>query len=171
MGWSDSQVVPQPWMKTKVGLFTEYILSRNGVLEWWVDIVRTRVSAVVIRDKKVLLVRGKSGFYKDFYFTPGGKVEESETDEMAMNRELHEELSLGYINKEFLFEYEALNWDKGIQRVRCYLVDVEVDKIKLSGEIGKMIWYTGIDFEENIIPISPSMAEFLMPRLIEEGYL
>lgn len=135
------------------------------------NIVRTRVSAVIIRDKKILLVRGNSGFYKDFYFTPGGKIEEGETDEMALSRELYEELSLGYLNKNFLFEYEAPNWDKGIQKVRCYLVEIEIDNIKLSSEIGEMMWYSRRDFEENVIPISPSMAEFLMPKLIEGGYL
>lgn len=135
------------------------------------DIVRTRVSAVIIRDKKILLVRGNSGFYKDFYFTPGGKIEVGETDEMALSRELNEELSLGYLNHDFLFEYEALNWDKGMQKVRCYLVEIEIDKIKLSGEIGEMMWYSRQDFDENVVPISPSMAEFLMPKLVKDGYL
>ena len=58
------------------------------------NIVRTRVSAIIIRDKKVLLLRGKSGYYKDFYFTPGGGIEADESDMDALVRELGEELQI-----------------------------------------------------------------------------
>jgi 8-oxo-dGTP diphosphatase len=135
------------------------------------EIVRTRVSAVIIREKKILLVRGNSGFYKDFYFTPGGKIEEGEDDIEALNRELKEELSIESVKATYFFEYVANGWAGGMQKVKCYFVNLKIEDIILASEIGKMIWYGREDFEEKKIAFSPSMAEFLIPRLIEEGYL
>ncbi|MFA5894492.1 MAG: NUDIX domain-containing protein [Candidatus Shapirobacteria bacterium] len=131
------------------------------------DIVRTRVSAIIIEDKKILLVRGKEGFYKDFYFTPGGGIEVGESDREALTRELKEELQIvpGEIEKNM--EYVAKAWDGGLQKVNCYLVKSYEGELNISGEIGEIYWYSRADFEQNIVPISPSMAEFLMPKLVE----
>lgn len=131
------------------------------------NIVRTRVSAIIIVDKKILLVRGTEGFYKDFYFTPGGGIEVGESDREALTRELKEELKIipGEIEKNM--EYVAKAWDGGLQKVNCYLVKSYKGELKVSGEIGEIYWYSRTDFQQNIVPISPSMAEFLIPKLIE----
>jgi len=131
------------------------------------DIVRTRVSAIIIKDKKFLLVRGKEGFYKDFYFTPGGGIETGESDMEALVRELGEELGIVPTETEKNMDYVAKAWDGGMQRVNCYLVKSYKGELKVSGEIGEIYWYGKEDFEKNELPISPSMAEFLIPKLIE----
>jgi len=74
------------------------------------DVTRTRISAVIIKDKKILLVKGNSGFYKDFFFTPGGKVEEGESEMKTLERELKEELSTGLIEAKKYFEYVAKSY-------------------------------------------------------------
>lgn len=136
-----------------------------------VDITRTRVSAVVLKDKNILLVKGNSGFYKDFYFTPGGKIEKGETKIQTLNRELMEELSIKPNGTKKYIEYVAKNWDGNYQKVICYLVNLSVNEIKLSGEIEKMIWYSRNNFNKNEIKISESMAEFLIPKLINDKLL
>jgi 8-oxo-dGTP diphosphatase len=135
------------------------------------EITRTRVSAIIIRDKKLLLLRGKSGFYKDFYFTPGGGIEEGESDEEALKRELNEELQIVPMEIEENMKYVAKAWNGGGQRVNCYLVKSYKGDLKISGEIGDIYWYSREDFEQNKLPISPSMAEFLIPKLVAGGLL
>jgi len=135
------------------------------------EITRTRVSAVIIRDKKLLLLIGNSGFYKDFYFTPGGGMESGESDMETLTRELKEELQIIPTETVKFMEYVAKAWDEGMQRVSCYLVKSYEGDLKISGEIGELYWYGRVDFEQNKLPISPSMAEFLIPKLIKDGYL
>lgn len=53
---------------------------------------RIRATAVVIKDGKVLLIHRKNE--KEFYVFPGGGVEEGETVEQAILRELMEETSI-----------------------------------------------------------------------------
>ena len=55
-----------------------------------------RISAVIIRNKKLLLVTGYDG---SFYWTPGGKVDSKEKHEQTLIRELEEELSVNPTEK------------------------------------------------------------------------
>jgi ADP-ribose pyrophosphatase YjhB (NUDIX family) len=48
------------------------------------------VKAVIVRDDKVLLVRGDAP--RDFWDTPGGRVDDDENIMQTLDRELHEEL-------------------------------------------------------------------------------
>jgi 8-oxo-dGTP diphosphatase len=64
------------------------------------------VAAIIIKDDKILCVQ--RGHHKREYIAfkyefPGGKVEENETNEAALKREIKEELNVGIeIKKEFL---------------------------------------------------------------------
>ncbi|MBI2465486.1 NUDIX domain-containing protein [Candidatus Shapirobacteria bacterium] len=132
-------------------------------------IVRTRVSALIIKDKKILLVKGNEGFYKEFYFTPGGKVETGEDDLMAMNRELGEEMSISPTTIEKYFSYEArIGEGEQYQRVNCYLVKEFSGVIVLGAEIGEMLWYSKDDYTNNQIGVSESMYQNLFPKLIKD---
>jgi len=53
--------------------------------------MRKTARALIINNKKILLV---SGHGADFYWTPGGGIENNETPEVALKRELKEELGL-----------------------------------------------------------------------------
>ncbi len=62
--------------------------------------MRTRATAVVVKDGKLLMIhRHKHG--EEYWVLPGGKVDEGETSEQAVIRELDEETSiLGEVEKE-----------------------------------------------------------------------
>lgn len=66
-------------------------------------LVRTNksVRAIIIRDKKILLVhRFKNNI--EYWVVPGGGVEDDETLEEALNREVMEETSLKILSHKFL---------------------------------------------------------------------
>lgn len=67
--------------------------------------IRKRVSAVIIRNNKILLIkRVKPGLV---YFTfPGGGIEEDENIEQTLKREVKEELTLDIKEWRLLFELE-----------------------------------------------------------------
>lgn len=64
-----------------------------------------RVAGVIIKDGKILLMRRiKNG--EEYYVFPGGGVEEGESPDEALEREIKEELSLDIKNYEKVFEIE-----------------------------------------------------------------
>lgn len=65
----------------------------------------TRASAIIIQDNQILLIhRKREG--KEYWITPGGTVEDDETPEQAVMREVKEETSLTatVIAQSFTFE-------------------------------------------------------------------
>lgn len=61
-----------------------------------------RATALITRDSKVLLIhRRKNG--EEYWVFPGGGVEEGETWEQALVREVKEELNLEVLNHELAF--------------------------------------------------------------------
>jgi ADP-ribose pyrophosphatase YjhB (NUDIX family) len=66
-------------------------------------IKRTRVVGIIIRDGRILLIhRFKDG--DEYYVFPGGGVEEGESNEAALMREMREELSIEAEGSSKLFE-------------------------------------------------------------------
>ena len=81
------------------------------------DIKKT-ARAVILMDDKVVLIRRKryknGELIKDYYVIPGGHLDENETFEEAVIREVKEELGIDVkINSELLHEYNNdLNIDE-----------------------------------------------------------
>lgn len=68
--------------------------------------MKKRVSAIILDDNKILLIRRvKPGI--EYYTFPGGTVEEEESIEHAMRREIKEELSVDAKIDRLLFEIES----------------------------------------------------------------
>jgi ADP-ribose pyrophosphatase YjhB (NUDIX family) len=66
-----------------------------------------RSAAVIVRDGRILLMhRIKNG--EEYYSFPGGLVEDGETPEAAVVREIREEFTLGIIIEKFLFDMESM---------------------------------------------------------------
>lgn len=88
-----------------------------------------RVSGVIIQDGKILLIRRiRNG--EEYYVFPGGGVEENESVEDAMDREIKEELSLDVKKKKQIFQLEE---NKGRQEFWFLIEDFE-GVAELGGE-------------------------------------
>lgn len=87
------------------------------------------VVAAVIRDKDRVLATARGyGDYKDFWEFPGGKIEEGETPEDALVREIQEELDIHIEINEYIttVEYDYPQFHLSMQ---CYFCN------RLSGNL------------------------------------
>ncbi len=122
-----------------------------------------RVSAVIIQDRKILLVSDGTGVY----WTPGGKVENGETNEQALTRELHEEIKVELKNAKPYISYTTINEVKREQQqVHCFLVNFD-GLIVPSEEITKYDWFSA----NNLPKTRKSIEENLIPKLIHDNLL
>ena len=120
--------------------------------------MRHTARAIIIKDKKVLLVTGHG---KSHYWTPGGKLEDGESSVEALHREIKEELGVLIKSYEPYASYEFKN-----QKVDNFLIEVE-GKITPGREISEAIWYDSI----SSVNISLGFKQKLLPRLIERGLI
>ncbi len=100
--------------------------------------LRTRATVVVIRDGKVLLVRGSSGRYREFMM-PGGGIEDGELPTAAAVRELHEETGLRASSIDYLLTYET-----AIHSHVAFRVEAE-GEVEPGAEIGEFVWWDQIE--------------------------
>lgn len=92
--------------------------------------VRQRVSAIIVNDKKILLIhRIKNN--TEYYVFPGGGKEEGESDNDAVKREVKEETNLDVENIKFAFDDTEIlpNGDSN----KFYFVAVSDGEPKLIG--------------------------------------
>ena len=66
------------------------------------------VAAVIIKDGQVFATQRGYGEFKDWWEFPGGKIEAGETPQVALKREIREELDAEIEVKELL---ETVEWD------------------------------------------------------------
>ena len=128
--------------------------------------MKDRLSAIIIKSKKLLLV---TGYAESFYWTPGGKVDEKEDHEEALKRELYEELNIYLVKLKKYLEYETLNEiTNKKQKIYCYLVKFN-GEIKPKGEITKCIWCSRKEIKE--INASKGVFNYLLPKLIKDNLI
>ena len=131
--------------------------------------IRHRVAAIIIQANKVLLVKGKG--YPELW-TPGGKMDEGETEKETLRRELKEEVDLDLQTNTFFKEYflkSPYNLDY-MTKTRCFLAKVK-GKPKPGHEIEKVVWYGKEDFENKRYKMLEENEKGLIPDLIKEGLL
>jgi len=129
---------------------------------------KDRISAVIIQNKKLLLI---TGYDELFYWTPGGKIDANESHKEALKRELNEELSIKPTSIDFYLSYGTINEiTKEKQKVYCYLARI-IGQPKPKKEITKVLWYSKKNFEADTPKLSKSIKEYLIPKLIGDGLL
>ena len=136
---------------------------------------RKRVSALIIEDKKLLLVIAKNTRY---YFTPGGGIKRGESTQNALRRELKEELSVEvidfrpYLNYEYMLprEYKLAENENILSKVSCYLVKYR-GKIIPKNEIQQIFWCSRKNFESGEPKIGIGTRKYIIPKLIEDKLL
>lgn len=131
--------------------------------------LKERVSAVILKNKKILLVTCNNS---DFFFTPGGRVElDDKSHEAAIKRELKEELGIVPISIKPYISYKARKDKKSnLLEVYCYLVRYRGKPIP-KNEITEIIWYSRENFLRKVPKVALPMEKYLIPKLIEDGLL
>jgi len=129
---------------------------------------RTRIAALIIQNKKLLLVKG-SDEYKEFW-APGGKLEQGETELECLKRELAEELSAKLINAEFFAEYLGKSpYEKDtLTRSRAYLATISGELIP-GKEIKRFVWMSKEEYLERKYEITATTRGKIIPDLIKKG--
>src|SRR3989344_1165458 len=128
-----------------------------------------KIAAVCIKDNKFLMVRKKG---KDIWTNLGGKIENGETEEEALLREIKEEIDCGaeIIKKLGDFEAKAV-FDDAIVRLSFYLVNLK-GKIRLADDELEEVKFISKDYrKENIKLPEESMEKQVIPFLIKNGLI
>ena len=136
------------------------------------DTIRHRASAIIIKDRKLLLVTGSA---LDIYWTPGGKIDYGETAEQALVRELQEELGLINVTLAPYFSYIGPAEDRqGYHFYEttedCFLVKTTED-IGIAAEIEKSHWFAAGEIEANKPEVLGHIKSILLPRLTSDNLL
>jgi 8-oxo-dGTP diphosphatase len=81
------------------------------------------VAAVIKKDDKIFITRRGYGEFVDMWEFPGGKVEQGETREQALHREIKEELELEISKLEFLttVDYDYSNFHLTMHCFECII--------------------------------------------------
>ncbi len=98
---------------------------------------------LVIRTRKLLLAFSNN---KQCYYLPGGKIDEHETPEAALCREIAEELNCALTSQDFTYytHITALAYGESdglIMEQECYLANREINATA-SAEVGDLKFFT-----------------------------
>ena len=88
------------------------------------------VAAIIVQDGKVLATQRGYGDFVGGWEFPGGKIEQGETPEEALVREIHEELD-ATIAVDRLFTVVDYDYDAFHLHMRCFLSHVESGALQL----------------------------------------
>jgi 8-oxo-dGTP diphosphatase len=124
-----------------------------------------KVGAIVIRDKKMLIVREAD---IDIFFIPGGSREANENDEEALRREMLEETGVQITNTRFYRKFTAkASRGDGMVTVKAYFCDVD-EEPRPAAEIGEIRWIGRDDYKDVNLG---NILKIMIPVLIGDGYL
>ena len=111
------------------------------------------VSAAIIHDgRNIYLARKAKGEYKGFWEFPGGKIEQDESGEMAVVREIREELGLDIFVEQKLFTVEHDSPTFHL-KMDCFLCSICSGGIKLS-EHDDARWFSIAQLDD--LPLLPA---------------
>lgn len=106
------------------------------------------VSAVVIRDGSVLLVKRANEPFKNTWNLPGGKIEAGESDHGALRREIMEESNLTLLSSKYIGRVSVENYELNV-----YKANVATGMPKAGSDVS----------EAEFIPLS-SLATYGLPE-------
>lgn len=121
--------------------------------------MRKRAGALIIQDKKLLLISEKN---QDSYWTPGGGVEAGEDYHDALVRELQEELDARTASAKLFYSYVDTDADEEVHYFLVSLASAPNPPDKRT----KLLAYSREDFEQGVIPISKRIYHLVYPELI-----
>jgi 8-oxo-dGTP diphosphatase len=124
------------------------------------------VGAVLIKDNKIILPKRASNLkvMPDKYEFPGGKVEENETLEEALKRELYEELSIDLDIEDIIdFPKNDLKTDKIMLTV--FIINKWKNDLIINPEINSEILTVNLDELKNVENLLDTDKE-LIPAIL-----
>lgn len=109
-----------------------------------------KLAWIRIENRKILSTRSRG---KDTFYFPGGKRETGENDEVALLREIKEELTVDLLPDSIRFfgrfEAQAHGHPEGIQvMMTCYEADY-IGSLQPDAEIEEIAWLTYADKEKS----------------------
>ena len=88
------------------------------------------VGAIIVKDRKILATQRGYGDYVGWWEIPGGKIEPGEDPEVALRRELKEELDAAISVAQY-FGATEYDYPKFHLSMQCYLCSLENEEISL----------------------------------------
>ncbi len=97
---------------------------------------KATVTAIIIKDNKILLLKRNEELFKGYWDLPGGYMQENETTKEALKREVKEELGVSDINLTFIKSLPGkAYWKKEEYPILSHFYLTEVnEEIKLNKE-------------------------------------
>ncbi|WP_026664816.1 (deoxy)nucleoside triphosphate pyrophosphohydrolase [Butyrivibrio sp. FC2001] len=89
------------------------------------------VAAVIYKEGKVYATQRGYGEFKDGWEFPGGKIEEGETPEQALVREIKEELNTDITVGRFIGDVEY-DYPKFHLDMQCFLCEIKAGTLELK---------------------------------------
>lgn len=85
-----------------------------------------------MKDNKIFVTQRGYGEFKDWWEFPGGKIEEGETPEECLKREIKEELEADINIDKYLctIEYDYLNFHLKMECFICSLIDGHLELVE-----------------------------------------
>ena len=121
------------------------------------------VAAIIRKGNSIFATQRGYGEWKDWWEFPGGKIERGETPEMALVREIWEELDTDISIDKYLY---TIDWDypKFHLKMHCFMCSLLGDSIHLN-EHEAARWLTKDSIHTvNWLPAD----EILLPLIVQE---
>ena len=124
--------------------------------------VHHKIAGIIIKNRKLLMCRK---YDEPHFIMPGGKVEEGESKEETLKRELKEELDVELKSMKPFKTWEAQHFkDKEkIVRMETYFVEIEGEP-KQTAEINEIVWIDS-KYKDEGLKIASIDEEYLVPEL------
>lgn len=128
------------------------------------------VRGIIKKDGGIILIHrikpNEDGTYREYYVVPGGKMEQGETEEQTVEREVFEELGIKVKPKRKLLEYNS-DYDDSIQ---IFYICEYIDGILGTGDGPEMhdISYQKQVFEPVIVKQEEISEINLVPEEMKE---
>lgn len=89
-------------------------------------------AAIIVKDNKIFVTQRGYGEFKDWWEFPGGKIEEGETPEECLKREIKEELEADINIDKYLctVEYDYPNFHLKMECFICSLIDGHLELVE-----------------------------------------
>ena len=127
-----------------------------------------KVGAIILNNKKQLLVVRKNFKDRTEYIIPGGRQEKNETDYETLARELSEELGVKFISKEFFGKFnEQAIFENIPLTMSVYRIEIEGIP-KPQSEIKEYIWIDK-ENESKGISLGTVLSKHVIPQLVKAG--